>query len=78
MIEDTHLRFDDGSPPELKSDFEEVFEDEWVLGRRGDANTDAGGDADAGAGAHWQHERGDDYGIGAARSTSTGAASGET
>jgi hypothetical protein len=32
VIEDTHLRFDDGSPPELKSDFEEVFEDEWVLG----------------------------------------------
>ncbi len=31
-IEDGHLRFDDGSPPELESDFEEVFEDKWVLG----------------------------------------------
>lgn len=30
-IEYGHLRFDDGSPPELESDFEEVFEDKWVL-----------------------------------------------
>ena len=31
-IEDVHLRYDDGSPPDLESDFEEVFEDRWVLG----------------------------------------------
>lgn len=32
VIEDTHLRYDDGSPPDLESDFEEPFEDTWVLG----------------------------------------------
>ncbi len=31
-IEDVHLRHDDGSPPDLESDFEEVYEDRWVLG----------------------------------------------
>ncbi|MCY4438063.1 MAG: hypothetical protein OXE05_12115 [Chloroflexi bacterium] len=31
-IEDSHLRYDDGSPPDLDSDFEEVFENTWVLG----------------------------------------------
>ena len=63
-IEDTHVRFDDGSPPDLDSDFEEVYEDKWVLGASSGSHADTGADDKADPDAYntrWENQRGESY-----------------